>query len=232
MRQSKKDGAQSVVRAALADNRRGSNKDGGFGEPTILITGWLRQTERWVKKLVDRNPMLQIACAGRSKGRYRYRRPRKISTWLFFLVPLLFPTPIAATYLETGPPPEAFEGTVERVGDDGTIYFEEIWWGLWGYELFGVTVDAEALGQFLVGRKLRCIKAKYIIRLNFFGGPPNAILCDSLSPSRDRQTHFRGIHRALFQLGIAQPDCSATKLFLACRETKQEREELHDVPRR
>ena len=167
---------------------------------------------------MDRNSKLQIAYAGHSKGRYRYSRPRKISAWLFFLVSLLFATPIAATIAETAPPPEAFEGHVERVGDDGTIYFQEIWWGLWGYELFEVTVNAEALRQFLVGRKLRCIKAKYIVRLNFFGGSPNAILCDSLWPSRDRQTYFRGIHHALFQLGIAQPDCSATKLFLACRE--------------
>jgi hypothetical protein len=99
-----------------------------------------------VKKLVDRNPKVQTVYAGRSNGRYRYDRPRKISAWLVFLVSLSFATPIAATDVHLGRPPEAFEGTVERVGDDGTIYFEEIWWGLWGYELFEVTVvNAEAL---------------------------------------------------------------------------------------
>jgi hypothetical protein len=97
-------------------------------------------------KLMDRNSRLQNAYAARSKGRYRYSRPSKISVWLCFLASLLFVTPIAAKIAETAPPPEAFEGTVERVGNDGTIYFEDIWWGLWGYELFEVTVvNAEAL---------------------------------------------------------------------------------------
>lgn len=168
--------------------------------------------------MLDWNSKPQIAYAGRSNGRYRYDRSRKISACLVFLVSLLFATPIGATYMETAPPPEAFEGTVERVGDDGTIYFEEIWWGLWGYELFEVTVDSEALRQFLVGRRLHCIEAKYIIRLSPYGGSPDAILCDSLSPTRDSQTRFFGVHRALFELGIAQPDCSATKAFRVCQE--------------